>query len=161
MEKLYTNYMKQFVISIFPPSIFVNRTSYLSLALAAWVTFVTVTQLFAFENFPAVISAYASGGVGGKLYAVLIVLVEIASLPFLLHMDLSRVARSFSAFFTVLVPFLWLGLSIFLWGTPHNVGLFGAMVDVSAQITVVLCAIWAMATACLVWRLRTNRTIKS
>jgi methylamine utilization protein MauE len=88
-------------------SIFVQSTSAprpktkdvrtISLALAAVLIVMAVTQLFTFENFPDVIQEmWLVPGSMASVVAAMIVILEVVALPFLLGMQLSLAARAVS-----------------------------------------------------------------
>ena len=87
--------MKQFIASIFPPTIFKNRAQYAALAAGFWTIIIMLAQLFRFEKFPKTLEPLGIGD--GTIVVVAIVLLEFISLPFLLSMPrLSQLERQIS-----------------------------------------------------------------
>src|SRR5688500_3072985 len=80
----------------------VMGVSYLA---AGFVAVMAVTQLFTFENFPALITGLwlPGGEVAAKILAAVIVSLEVLALPFLLSMRLSQLFRMVSMVFGWLV----------------------------------------------------------
>lgn len=106
---------------------------YARLYLALFFVVAVLSQLFAFEDYPAIISDYGVPLLSALSvpFAVLIVLLEIAAIPSLLGMSLSQELYRFSmiAGWTILVYWFsvgfWQSLSADL---IANAGLFGAKV---------------------------------
>lgn len=100
---------------------------------AAFFTFLAVAQLFTFERFAEVIERYYGvfDGRNALVLSACIVTLEVAALPFLLAMPLSRAARFVSMVAGWLVVAVWFGLSLqlLLSGSEHT-ALFGATLEV-------------------------------
>jgi hypothetical protein len=94
-------------------------------------------QLFAFEKFLPLIEAY--GIPGGDGVAALIVVLEVFSLPFLLRMPLSPLARICSMAGSMIVPLAWfaLGALAFALGLA-NAGILGPKVNTPAAMQIIL-----------------------
>jgi len=119
--------MKQFIASIFPPTIFKKRAQYAALAAGFWTIIIMLAQLFRFEKFPKTLEPLGIGG--GTIAAIAIVLLEFISLPFLLSMPrLSKLERRISGACTLLAPGVWLVISaaVLMSGGQGKVSLFGA-----------------------------------
>ena len=102
--------MKQFIASIFPPTIFKKRAQYAALAAGFWTIIIMLAQLFRFEKFPKTLEPLGIGD--GTIAAIAIVLLEFISLPFLLSMPrLSKLERRISGVCTSLAPGVWLAIS--------------------------------------------------
>lgn len=93
---------------------------------AALVTIMLLLQLFAFENFVPLMESMMGSERIGRMLAVTMVGVELFSLPFLLRMRLSLLARVASAWLSVILPLLWLMLVIIR--PAGNIGLFGTTI---------------------------------
>lgn len=112
-----------------------NVTRFGSLLLAIVFVLMLVGQLFAYEDFPAVLASYLllDGTASGVLAACMVVL-ELAALPALLFMSLSPLARMIGWLAGGLVLDIWLILTI--WAMVHGYsvesGLFGTTIAMSA-----------------------------
>jgi len=124
-------------------SVFVQATSAMrpktknirtvGIALTAVFVVMAVAQLFTFEDFSAVIDAMWLPGGGGmsSVWAALIVVFEVAAVPFLLSMRLSPAMRFVSMVSGWLAIAMWFTAT--LWqnlssGVIVNSGLLGATV---------------------------------
>lgn len=94
-----------------PRSVAARNTAWV---YAAVLTVMAVSQLFAFEKFIPLLEKY--GLVGGDstatLLASIIVILEVMALPFLLRMHLSPLMRWVSLSCSVIVPVVWVKLSL-------------------------------------------------
>ncbi len=99
----------------------------ISLSLAAVFVVLAVTQLFKFEDFPAVIAGFwlPGGEASAKLLAALFVTGEVLALPFLLSMRLSPAMRVCSMVVGWLVIAGWLFLGLWANLTTNVVGSMG------------------------------------
>jgi len=88
------------------------NAQYVAWGVAAVFMVMAVAQLFAFEDFPAVIEDFwlSLDDRGVQLLAAIIVTLEVTALPFLLSMRLSLLARIVSMIAGWLVIAIWLGL---------------------------------------------------
>lgn len=107
----------------------------ISLSLVAFFVIFAVTQLFKFEEFPAVIAGFwlPGGETTAKLVAALLVTGEVLALPFLLSMRLSPAMRVFSMALGWLVIVGWLFLALWANMTTNvigSIGIFGATLAV-------------------------------
>ena len=149
--------MKQFIASIFPPTIFKKRTQYAVLAAGFWTIIIMLAQLFRFEKFPKTLESLGIGD--GAIVAIAIVLLEFISLPFLLSMPrLSRIERRISGACTLLVPGVWLVISaaVLMSGGQGKVSLFGAVAALPGVVSLLLSSVWLAAIVYLtakLWRL--------
>lgn len=123
---------------------------------AAVLVAMILSQLFAFEKFIPLIEAYRlPGGEGiAALVASIIVILEVFSLPYLLRMPLSPLARLCSMVGSVVVPFVWLllGIGAFALGLT-NAGIFGPKVDVSAAMQTVFAILLGGLSVWVAWGL--------
>ena len=115
-----------------------------------------LTQLVNFEAFAELIIAQGLVGRDGAVaLAVVLLALEIFSLPFLLRMWLSRLARFFSAACVLLVAAAWLTISLQATVAGHvfaNIGMFGDFLNVSTStalavsLALTLLSIWTFST---------------
>ena len=149
--------MKQFIASIFPPTIFKKRTQYAALAAGFWTIIIMLAQLFRFEKFPKTLEPLGIGD--GAIVAIAIVLLEFISLPFLLSMPrLSKLERRISGVCTSLAPGVWLVISaaVLMSSGQEKVSLFGAVAALPGVVSLLLSGAWLAAAAYLtakLWRL--------
>ena len=135
--------MSFFVRSTAAPKPKTKNIRPVSLLLAGIFIVMAVAQLFTFEDFPGVIIQMNLPG--GEMFAspraALIVILEIAALPFLLFMQLSPAARAFSMFAGWAVVIVWMATS--LWTNivvmaTVNSGFLGATVSLASGWWMVL-----------------------
>ena len=128
--------MSLFVQPTSAPEPKTRNTAWVSLGLAATMVTFAVAQLYKFEDFPDVIAMLGlPGGVTwSPIYAALLVVGEVLSVPFLLRMRLSPAMRILSMVTGWLVIVLWLFIVIWASATGNNanVGILGATVPVPA-----------------------------
>ena len=80
------------------------------------VGMMALIHLVAFEKFIQFVQDYrVTDGQGAIVLAVVIVGLEVFSLPFLIRLSMSRLARAFSALFVLLTPLVWLFLAMYVW----------------------------------------------
>ena len=147
--------MKQFIASIFPPTIFKKRTQYAALAAGFWTIIIMLAQLFKFEKFPKTLESLGIGD--GAIVAITIVLLEFISLPFLLSMPrLSRIERRISSACVLLAPSVWLAISaaVLMSGGQGKISLFGAVAALPGVVSLLLSGAWLAAAAYLTAKLR-------
>jgi hypothetical protein len=129
----YTTGMSFFVQPTPAPRPKTKNVQLVSLSLAAILTIMAVAQLFTFEKFPEAILSL--GIVNDEsiaaLLAALVPVAEVAALPYLLFMPLSRPARvvSMVAGWLVIVWWVVVSLGANLAGVLGS-GIFGATLDV-------------------------------
>lgn len=101
-----------------------------SLLLAAILLLMTVAQLFKYEEFPEVLATIGIGGWEG-IAAAIIVILEVAALPFLLFIQLTPAMRflSMTAGWAVVAWWIVVSLTAAFNGAGDS-GFFGAVVDV-------------------------------
>lgn len=147
--------MKQFISSVFPPTIFKKRAQYAALAVGFWTIVVMLAQLFRFEKFPKTLESL---GIGYSIIAAIaIVLLEFISLPFLLSMPrLGRIERRISGACVLLAPSVWLAISavVLMNGGQGKVSLFGAVAALPGVVSLLLSGAWLAAAAYLTAKLR-------
>lgn len=99
-----------------------------ALVYAAVLVIFSLTQLFWFEAFPQVFESFGVGLLFAPMLAAVIIVLEVAALPFLLRMWLSPAMRWVSMVSGWLVAVGWLKISILavLYGTTATtVGFLG------------------------------------
>ncbi|HET6747087.1 MAG TPA: hypothetical protein VFH06_03215 [Candidatus Saccharimonadales bacterium] len=104
-----------------------------SLLAAGIIALMAVTQLFTFEDLPAVISGlWVPGGIAAaQTIAAVLVVTEVLSLPFLLSLRLSPLFRFVSMLLGWGVAALWILLTFWenlMVGTISNSGMLGATI---------------------------------
>ena len=147
--------MKQFIASIFPPTIFKKRAQYAALAAGFWTIIIMLAQLFRFEKFPKTLEPLGIGD--GIIAAIAIVLLEFISLPFLLSMPrLGRIERRISGACVLLAPSVWLAISaaVLMSSGQEKVSLFGAVAALPGAVSLLLSGAWLAAAAYLTAKLR-------
>lgn len=147
--------MKQFIASIFPPTIFKKRAQYAALAAGFWTIIIMLAQLFRFEKFPKTLESLGIGD--GTIVAIAIVLLEFISLPFLLSMPrLGRIERRISGACVLLAPSVWLAISaaVLMSSGQEKVSLFGAVAALPGVVSLLLSGAWLAAAVYLTTKLR-------
>lgn len=120
-----------------PPTPRTKNIQAMSLLAAGIITLMAVTQLFTFEDFPAVVSAlWIPGGAAvAQTIAAILVVVEVLSLPFLLSLRLSPLFRLVSMVLGWGVALLWVTLTVWenlMAGSISNSGVLGATIPLPA-----------------------------
>lgn len=147
--------MKQFIASIFSPTIFKKHTQYAALAAGFWTIIIMLAQLFRFEKFPKTLESLGIGD--GAIVAIAIVLLEFISLPFLLSMPrLGRIERRISGACVLLAPSVWLAISaaVLMSSGQEKVSLFGAVAALPGVVSLLLSGAWLAAATYLTAKLR-------
>ena len=146
--------MKKIIKYIFPKEFMKNNWYWAGLALAMWNTIVLVLQLFTYEKFDLIIESYGYSSIFVGLWIIVIPIIELASIPLLLSMRLSK--NKIWKFIAVLSPILWLKFSIMaiIKGDVDNIGIFGATLTTnSAFLTCAISLVWLCATILVVAKL--------
>lgn len=108
-----------------------------SLFVATWLVLMLLGQLFTFEDMPSLLVAYAEWLTieTATLLTVVIVVLELAALPALLHMRLSLLARTSGWLAGALAIDAWLFLTVWVMfrGVVVPAALFGSKVTVSVD----------------------------
>jgi hypothetical protein len=131
----YTTSMSIFVKSTEAKKPKLESSKWAALLLAGILIVMLVGQLFTFEKFPAVLQGlgfFSSEG-GSRIAAALIVIFELAALPFLLRMRLSPFARVSSMCAGWLVLLYWFVTAICLNASLNisdNSGVLGGTVAI-------------------------------
>ncbi len=150
---------------IFPAKFFTNPAYWRAFTLGLLYLAMALGQLFSYERFPEQVMVFdLPGGVAVTyLFVVLLPLSEIAALPFLFSMKVSRRVRHVSMGATVLVPVLWLLIAIWT-NLTNNIGIpagiFGATIGVVNGLWTILFAMLLLWSAILEVRELPARTNK-
>ena len=109
----------------------------LSIALAAVFVILAVAQLYSYEDFPQVVAGFwlPGGQVTAHIVAALLVVGEVAAVPFLLSMRLSPAMRWVSMVSGWLVIVGWLLISLWVNASMDpvgNAGVLGATIPTPA-----------------------------
>lgn len=156
IRREYTRGMRK-VVAVHAPKPRSDAIKYFAWAYAAIITVMAVLQLFAFEDFLPLLSAYVlPGGDGMAMVAAsLIAIVEVFALPFLLRMTLSPLMRWFSLVCSLAVAGAWLKLSVFAILTNvslENSGLLGSKIEVATGLPMMAVAVGLLTLALVcVW----------
>lgn len=142
---MYTGSMRKIIAKPAdePRSVVVRNTAWV---YAGVLVVMAVAQLFAFEKFVPLMDDYLFPGGHGTatLVASSIVFIEVFALPFLLRMFVSDGMRWFSLVCSVLVPLIWLRLSLystFAQESLKNGGLLGTKVTVSSDVQLLVASL--------------------
>lgn len=147
--------MKAFFRAIFPAEFYERPEYFRGFSFGLLYTFFLVMQLFTFEKFPDVISAYGLR-LSGLGVAVFLTFVEAAALPFLFSMRLPRPARVMSRLAVFVTAFAWLLLAVILnaRGYEGNAGIFGGTLEsTNGWWFVVFTGLIALTAVLIVWEL--------
>jgi hypothetical protein len=131
--------------------------------LAGLIIVMVVAQLFTFEKFPDVVVAMALpyGDAFAQFRAASIVTLEVAALPFLLSMRLSRLARIISMIAGWMVIAAWTFVALWTYGFDVNSGFLGATIPLGSNWWVVMFCLGVAALAGWVaWGMWPGRTSK-
>lgn len=126
--------MTFFVLATPAPEPKTDNVPKISLFMAAIMLVMVVAQLFHFEDFVPLVETFGlpGGEIGARLFAASIVTLEVAALPFLLRMRLSKAMRFVSMVAGWLALGLWLTVQFYLNITQPflaNNGLIGTVYD--------------------------------
>ena len=143
--------MKEYIKAIFPADFKHNKAFWRAFILGVVMLSLAVTQLFKFEEFPRLIDAMrvpASPFMPWFL-AIVLPLLEIASMPYLLSMRLSVKARKVSMLGGLAVCLLWVLLTIWTtvqMGMSVESGMFGGTLATNSgwwSVLVALLMLWS------------------
>lgn len=130
-----------------PAQTVTTKIIYVRVAAAGVIVLAVVAQLFTYERFGAVVGQYVGIGVPmADIMAAGTVTLEVAALPYLLAMQLSKAARMCSRIAGWLVGATWIAASFYalVYGVA-NVGLLGATVPISGGFyAVAVCLVFAV-----------------
>lgn len=127
--------MTFFAIAVPAPTPKTDNVPKVALFLAAIILVMAIAQLFHFEDFVPLVEDFnlPGGVVVAQLFATGVVVLEVAALPFLLRMRLSKAMRFVSMVSGWLVLMLWMLVQIYLnsiYPEMQNNGLIGSVVEV-------------------------------
>jgi|GEM_PF-2660121 len=130
-----------------------SKLALLSYLLGFWATGLALTQMVSFEDFVVALQDYGvtSGG-GAIILGVVLLALEIGSVPFLLRLSLSPLARMLSAVSVVLLPVAWTLLTVAaLLGNAHvpNAAYFGHFFEL--QVSVIILTLDVVWLAVIGW----------
>lgn len=128
-------------------------SSRMAIALAGIMTLMVVAQLFSFDEFVTVADSFSVFGLSGMTFAVLVIVVELFSLPFLLGMALSRAFRWVSMLCVAVAMGLWLSVSITtINSSAESVGFFGGVGTLTpGWWAVFVSLLWSIMAAWSIW----------
>lgn len=130
-----------------------QRAGQLGIALAMLLAGMALLQLANFEAFTRSISEYHFfGPTLSIIFAVKLIILEIAAIPFLAQLWMSPLARACSAIASLLAPATWFVVQSVGFGLQKdlpNSGLFGGFVPVPVGIFSVLVSVLLVSVA--VW----------
>ena len=149
--------MKQLFRHIFPPVFFESPEYFRALTLGVLYLLMLVSQLFAFERMYSIVLAYGLPGstVMATVVTALIPLLEVAALPFLFSMLVSKRVWQWSRAAAVAAPLLWVAIVGFIGISSHHlaqVGMFGAKAPLHFGWWVLILALSILVSAVIVVR---------
>ena len=157
LSSMYTKNMKKHIVRSLPPEFLTHPAYIRAVVLAGVYLCLVITQLFTYEKFPEIVTGYnlPGGVVVGALLSGVIPLLEIASLPYLISMRVSRRTRRLSKYAVIALPALWLCISIWLTVTADMTtesGLLGATIPTGSGLWLVAFSLLLLWSAWLVIR---------
>lgn len=153
----YTVNMQQYLRQVFPPVFFEKPQYFRALSLGGIYLLLIILQLFTFEKFYPIVAAFdLPGGTAMAVFVTgLIPVLEVAALPFLLSMTVSRPVWLGSRVAAVASPLVWLLVMIWLSVTGNTlvqVGIFGATIPLFYGWWVFVLCVMLLASAIIVAR---------
>ena len=150
-----------FFVSVEPaPTPQSSQSGHIATALAGVVTTMLVMQLFTFEEFTELATHFGLPGLDGVIFASLVIVFELLSLPFLLRMDLGRAFRFVSIASLVAAMVLWMYSTVIvvMRSTAESVGFSGGLGTLTPGwwAVAVVAGLWAMS-AWAIWGLAPRR----
>ena len=146
--------MKHHLDTYLPRHFFTTSAVWQSFLLGMVHLLLLITQLFTYEDFPAVIRTWSMpGGEPMVVFlAVILPLAELVSLPYLISMNISQRVLLISRYATLSVGTLWVIIS--LWLTIRTAvaesGLFGATISLPAGLWMLGYAVFLFCTAIVI-----------
>lgn len=125
----------KFAVKATEPTPLVNRPlKIISYGLGLWTTGAAVAQMVSFEEFVGALRSYHLTGERGTLaLAIVLLAIEIFSVPFFFRLSQSPAARLLSALFAAFTPYVWTALMIggfFANADVQNAGYFGGFLAI-------------------------------
>lgn len=119
--------MIKFAVATEPRSVKGSWPLVIGYGLALWTIAVSVAQMVSFEEFVNALQGYGvADHLGSITLAVVVLALEVFSVPYLLRLRLSLAARYISAIFALASPCVWMVLSLSgLNQGATNAGYFG------------------------------------
>jgi hypothetical protein len=144
--------MSIFAVATRPAPVASKNICLLSYALGLWSAGLAVAQMVSFEDFVEALRQYHVAGERGTVaIAVLLLTLEVFSVPFLFRMSLSKATRFMGALFAVVLPYVWTVLTVvaLLNGSSvDNAGYFGGFLALHVGGLVVgLNLLWMVVVA--------------
>jgi hypothetical protein len=141
-----------FAVATKPVAIANRNFRLVSYALGLWSTGLAIAQMVSFEDFVGALRQYHVAGERGTVaIAIVLLTLEVFSVPFLFRMSLSRAARFSSALFAVVLPYAWTALTLgaLLNNTSvDNAGYFGGFLRLHVgMLVLVLDLLWMVVVA--------------
>ena len=144
--------MKEYILAIFPADFKHNKAYWRAFILGLVFLVFAVAQLFKFEEFPGIITMMRVPGAPFTAWflAIVLPLLEIASLPYLLSMRLKYThARAISMWSGVAVSVLWVLLTVWTsiqMGMAVESGMFGGTLATNSgwwSVVVMVLLLWS------------------
>lgn len=143
--------MKRFISRYLPEEFFEKGAVRYAFFLGLVYLLLLITQLFTYEDFPAVIRTWSlpGGEVIVGLLVVIVPLCELFSLPFLFSLPMRNQLVTLSQYATLAAAILWLIISLWLTmtGTIAESGFFGATLSLPAGIWMLVYSLLLLAGA--------------
>jgi hypothetical protein len=144
--------MSVFAVATKPTPIANRNFRLLSYALGVWSMGLAIAQMVSFEDFVQALGQYRLGSERGTVtIAIVLLTLEVFSVPFLFRMSLSRAARYVSALFTAVLPYAWAALTVNVLlnnTTVDNAGYFGGFLELHVGgFVLFLDLLWAVVVA--------------
>lgn len=146
--------MNKFMKTLFPKEFWYDRAHFRALVLGVVYAFMLVMQLFTYEDFASVVQTYSllGGETAVAVFATLIPVLGLASLPYLLSMDIPVRLWKVSRAAALMLPAVWVGIA--LWTNmrllPSEAGIFGATLPTISSWWFVIFTALLMFSAVLV-----------
>jgi hypothetical protein len=121
--------MIKFATSTKPAPIKSPLIRFISYGLGLGTAAMAVAQMVSFEEFVEAFREYRFGNETLTVaIALMVITLEVFAVPFLLRVSLSRAARFVSAWFALVLPYVWTILTVHAFvanATVNNAGYFG------------------------------------
>lgn len=149
--------MFEIIKSVFPKEFYRNTAYWRAFTVAGVMIVLVVMQLFTFEDYPGLIADFQlpGGMVIAWVFAILIPLLEIASLPYLLSMRIPPKIRLISKWAVLAVGAVWILISlwvVFRMGMSVESGIFGATLTTASGWWMVMFSVLLLWSGWLVSR---------
>lgn len=130
-------------------------------AAAALMAAFAVIHLIRIDTFvPEFLKAVAFDRVGAAFLAAGLVTAEVFSLPYLMRMRLSPLARLVSGLLSVIVPLIWLLIAIWNAGLPVSTAQLGEFRSLPSGATLIMAnALWLAFAFATLWALGYNSSM--